>query len=412
MKPILRLLVFTLCFVGLAVLSSCSNGSQSPQQQMQPPPLTLAITTDSLLGGVVGTAYSQPIQATGGAPPFSWTVAAGALPQNFSLGSSSTNTVTVSGTPETAAQAVAFTIQVKDSAGDIAQQPYTISILLPSDGLVVSGSLSFGNQILGTTSGPQTETLTNNSTSDLAITGIATSSTSGSDFTQSSTTCGSTLAAGASCIVNATFTPAHAGPDNGTITIVDDATGSPQVVSLTGVGVVAEANVTLSPASLRFDTQLVDTTSPPFPLVVNNYGTAELSISSIAANGAQFAESDNCVPSLASGAACTIYVTFTPGTSGEVTGTLSLTDNAPGSPQMVALGGAGSTDTPLLTGSCFVTCRGQSSDPNECPAGQHAKTPATATSYPCGPVGSSIPIDADRACGRGSPRKDGHCVTQ
>jgi hypothetical protein len=413
MKPTAGWLAYTLCAYALSVLSGCSNGSPQQSQQLQPPPPMLVITTDSLPSAVMGSAYKQPIQATGGAPPFSWSVTGGALPQNFSLGSSNTNTVTISGTPETAAQGVAFTIQVKDSAGDIAQQHYTVSILLPSDGLVVSGSLSFGNQILGTTSGPQAETLTNNSTSDLAIASITTSGTSASDFTQSSTTCGSTLAAGATCTINAAFAPVTPGPDNATITIVDDATGSPQVVSLTGMGVVSGANVTLSQASLEFGAQLVDTTSPPSLLVLTNYGTATLDISSIAPDRAQFAETDSCVPSLAPEAACTINVTFTPGASGNVAGTLSLADDAASSPQTVALSGIGSTNTPLLNGYCLHLCGSRSLDTSQCPVGHLSETPAPGPSCPVGPSRGQggPPVDAARAC-QVSPRDRGYCELQ
>jgi hypothetical protein len=48
---------------------------------------------------------------------------------------------------------------------------------------------------------------------------------------------------------------------------------------------------------------------------------------------ASFAETDNCVPSLASGSTCKINVTFTPAAAGETSGVLSISDDAPGSPQ-------------------------------------------------------------------------------
>jgi hypothetical protein len=403
MKPIVQLLVLTLALAGVAVLPGCGRGPQSPQQPPPPPPPppTLTITTTGLPDGVTGTSYSQPIQATGGAAPFSWSVTGGVLPQNFSLGSSSTNTVTISGTPETAVQNLGFTIQVKDSVGDLAQQAYTVSILLPADGLILSSTgLTFGNQILGTTSGPQPATLTNNSTSDLTITSITTSGSSASDFTQSSTTCGSVLAAGASCTVNATFQPAQTGPDSGTITIIDDAIGSPQVVYLNGIGVASGSNATFSPGSLTFGTQLVDTTSPPSFLVLTNYGTAALHISSIAVDSAQFAETDTCIPSVAAGAACTINVTFTPAALGDVTGTLSLADDAASSPQMVALIGTGAANTPLLNGYCLHMCGSRSLDTSQCPVGQPSETPAPGPSCPVGPSRGEggPPVDRARPC--------------
>ena len=62
---------------------------------------------------------------------------------------------------------------------------------------------------------------------------------------------------------------------------------------------------------------------------------------SVAIGGTDLAANSIVLPGLASGASCTINVTFTPSTTGSVTGTLSITDNAAGSPQAVSLSGAG-----------------------------------------------------------------------
>jgi hypothetical protein len=64
-----------------------------------PPPL--AISTTALLDGVVGTPYSQTIQASGGVAPFTWVVSAGTLPSSLNLDNSTTSTLTISGTPDT-----------------------------------------------------------------------------------------------------------------------------------------------------------------------------------------------------------------------------------------------------------------------------------------------------------------------
>lgn len=392
----------------IAFLTQCGGGTQPPFVPPSPPPPPLVITTATLPNGVAGTAYSQTIQATGGVSPFVWTLSSGTLPPTLSLGASTTNTVTISGTPETGAEGVAFTVSVSDSAHHVAAQPYTVSILLQSDGLLLSGGLDFGNVVVGSASGTQTETLTNTATSDVAIASITTNNAS--EFSQT-TTCRSSLGAGASCAINVTFTPAQSGPRSAVITINDDTEGSPQSVYLGGVGLASGPNATLSASSLSFDTELVDTTSPPLSLLVNNFGTATLNIASITAT-TSFAETDNCVPSLAPAATCTIKLTFTPSTSGDVSGTLSIPDNATGSPQTVSLSGSGATNTPPLTGYCFATCQGQAKDPGACPVGQPSKTPSQATVYPCGPVGGGVPVDYSRSCVIKTPYPGGHCVTQ
>ncbi len=100
----------------------------------------------------------------------------------------------------------------------------------PSVALSAS-SLVFGSQIIGTTSLAQVVTLLNNGTAILNITSIGITG----DFAKTST-CGLTLAAGASCTITTTFTPTIAGARTGTITIIDSV--GTQTVSLAGTGIV------------------------------------------------------------------------------------------------------------------------------------------------------------------------------
>jgi len=169
----------------------------------------LAILTGALTNGTIGTAFNQTVQVTGGVAPFAWKVSNGALPHNLSLIPSATNAVTISGTPDTVAESITFIIEVADSARTTASQAYTVSILLQADSLLLSpASFAFGSQIIGGTSSAQTETPTNTATVDMVINSIAiapTAATAG-EFKQTGTTCGSSLAAGASCTINVTFT--------------------------------------------------------------------------------------------------------------------------------------------------------------------------------------------------------------
>ena len=81
------------------------------------------------------------------------------------------------------------------------------------------------------TAPPQTITLTNSGTVPLNIMGI----TASTNFSVDSTACAATLAAGANCVVNVTFTPTVMDrPLPGTITFTDNAANSPQTVTLTG----------------------------------------------------------------------------------------------------------------------------------------------------------------------------------
>jgi hypothetical protein len=313
--------------------------------------------------------------------------------------------VTLAGIPDTVAQGVAFTIQITDSGGHVATQAYTVSILLQADSLVLSApNLDFGTpQLVGSTSGALPETLTNAATSPLDINSIAIAGSNAAEFNQT-TTCGASLAGGASCAINVTFTPGLSGPRFAALTITDDTAGSPQSVALSGVGLGVGPNATLSAGNLPFGIQLIGTTSPAMSVALSNYGNMTLNVVHITAT-ASFAETDNCVPSLASGTTCTIKVTFTPGASGDTTGMLSIADDAaPVSLQTVSLSGTGSTNTPPLTGYCggSVVKRdapqqcGIAQDLVQCPVGQPAITPGI-TVGGCSPAFPQM-VDGARTC--------------
>jgi Protein of unknown function (DUF1573) len=91
--------------------------------------------------------------------------------------------------------------------------------------------LSFDVQMVGTTSAPETATLTNMGSATLTITNITISG----DFTETNT-CGASLSPGASCDVTASFTPTANGDRTGSVTITDNASNSPQTLTLGGGG--------------------------------------------------------------------------------------------------------------------------------------------------------------------------------
>src|SRR5216683_1036733 len=201
-------------------------------------------------------------------------------------------------------------------------------------------SLTFASQTTGTTSAAQTVTLSNTGNAALTITSSIAAS---GDFAEANT-CGSSVAAGANCTIGVTFTPTASGTRTGTLSITDNASGSPQTVSLTGTGTAPTTTASLSVTSLTFASQTVGTTSAAQTVTLTNTGSATLTITSISASG-DYAETDTCGTSVAVGANCTISATFTPTASGTRTGTLSIADNTSGSPQSVSLTGIGSTAT-------------------------------------------------------------------
>ncbi len=215
---------------------------------------------------------------------------------------------------------------------------------LPTCGVAAlsPNSLTFGPQSVGTTSAAQNITLNNNQNVALNISSITFTGTNSGDFAQTNT-CGSGIGAGASCTISVTFTPTATGTRTATLNVNDDATNSPQTASLTGSGTTGPI-LAISPASVNFGNQVVGTTSGISPIQVTNNGNAAANFTSILVSGTNstdFGESDNCQPSLPAQQSCTINLTFTPGGLGARSASLVLTDNAPNSPQSVALSGVG-----------------------------------------------------------------------
>jgi hypothetical protein len=190
---------------------------------------------------------------------------------------------------------------------------------------------------VGTTSSVQQVTLQNTSNQTLSITSISLTGADSGDFS-SSQNCGSSLAANASCQISVTFTPTARGTRTAAVFLVDNAPDSPQSIALTGTGIAPVAN--LSPGSLTFPGQLVGTTGLAQNVTLTNNGDAPLSLSSVLVS-AGFGTTNGCATSLAVGVGCTISVFFDPASAGSQTGTLTVTDNAAGSPQTIALSGTG-----------------------------------------------------------------------
>ncbi|HEY6271216.1 MAG TPA: choice-of-anchor D domain-containing protein [Terriglobales bacterium] len=102
-----------------------------------------------------------------------------------------------------------------------------------------------------------------------------------------------------------------------------------------------DASASLSAASLAFGDQAVGSLSKSQTVTLTNTGAANLTISSIVVNDADFLESNNCPTSLVPFAHCSVSVVFKPGSSGPHSGDVTITDNAPGSPQTISLSGTG-----------------------------------------------------------------------
>jgi hypothetical protein len=200
---------------------------------------------------------------------------------------------------------------------------------------VSPGPLTFGTQTLGTTSSPQTLTVTNTGGIALAVSSIAVTG----DFGETHSTCtNASLNAGDSCTIQVTFTPAQIGDRPGQLVISANVQGGPIAVSLDGTG-IGTGVVSLTPGSLGFGQVAVASTSNALPVTVENAGSTPLAVTSLTAT-APFAIATNaCGNMLAANSDCQLTMVFKPTQAGDANGTLTLISAA--GTQTVALTGTG-----------------------------------------------------------------------
>ena len=196
--------------------------------------------------------------------------------------------------------------------------------------------------------------LVNNGDQSLTLNLAATSITGANakDFSQS-TTCITALAPNANCSFSVTFSPTTAGLESASLNISDNAPSSPQSISLSGIGVAPAPSLAFSPGSLTFNPIAQGIAEGPQSIQVTNIGSAALHISNIALGGANpgdFSASNNCTAApIGVNASCSIGVSFTPQATGARSASLTLTDDAPNSPQTIFVQGTGATAFQLGT---------------------------------------------------------------
>jgi hypothetical protein len=259
-----------------------------------------------------------------------------------------TCTVNLTVTPASAGAQPGGSLTISDSASN-SPQTVTLSATGVASVSLSPTSFSFGNVVVGVTSAARTIIATNNTTSTVTFSSDVFNGPFVLDTT--ATTCAisggvlsGTLAAGGSCNIGIDFKPTAAGATSGgQITILDNAANSPQVAALAGVGVVA---VSVTPSAVSFGNVLENTTSAATTITVKNNQAGSLNFSSISApvHYAVVSGSTTCVVGtpVTPGSSCVINLTYSPTSIGAApAGNLTITDDAPTSPQVVTLTGAG-----------------------------------------------------------------------
>jgi uncharacterized membrane protein len=202
-------------------------------------------------------------------------------------------------------------------------------------------SFDFGEQPVGTTSAPRTVAVSNIGDAPEPVPPVAVTG----DFSVSHT-CGTAIVAVGGCVIDFRFSPTGVGTRTGEFRAYSiDEERWETVLVLSGVGTAP--SLSIYPGALSFPPQPVGTSSPYQTITVRNAGASPLAVTG-AATTRPFSQTNNCGATLAVGSACVIAVRFAPTTAGTFYGSLTIASNAPGSPHVVPLSGAGYRPSPPI----------------------------------------------------------------
>jgi hypothetical protein len=310
-----------------------------------------SLTTSVQNGGTAALVVSSIALGPSTNALFTWSPAA-----PFTVPAGGNTTVTVTFSP-TAAQAEMGTMVFTSNA---ATSPTSLAVSgtgqAPAAPMIAVSpvSLAFGTVAVGTPSS-QTFTISNQGTAALTGT-IARAAGTSAEFTFSPATFD--VAAGGSLDVTATYTPAGAGGDAGSLVVSSNDASNPTVsVAVSGAGVaIPTPAIALEPTSLTFGAVLIGGSSS-LVAQVRNVGTAALTVTSIALCGGTSGEytwSGSSVPfAVAPGGSADLTVTYAPADAGTDSGCLAVSSDDPASP-VVNLGVSG-TGATVVAAAIAVT---------------------------------------------------------
>jgi hypothetical protein len=209
---------------------------------------------------------------------------------------------------------------------------------------VSPASLNFGSVSVGGSANLPV-TIHNTGDAPLNLSGITSTN---AQFTFSPNTFPISIPASGSQVVTVTFAPTAAGSVSANLTFTHDAAGSPTSYSVQGIGFTTAPVFNFSVPSLNFGNVSVGGTAT-LPITISNTGNAQLTISNIVSSNGVFTFAPSTFPvNIAAGGSSLFNVTFTPAVAGAVSGNLTFTHNAAGSPSDLPLQGTGQTQGGLL----------------------------------------------------------------
>ena len=225
----------------------------------------------------------------------------------------------------------------------------------PNEPLIVlsASEVRFDPQPQGVGSPAQTIAVSNRGNAGLTIDTISITGEQSQQFseTHNCPTAPAALSPSAVCQIQVMFQPQIVGDLAATLSIADDASGSPQTVKLYGHAGAPVPQVSLSPTALAFGSRRVGGTSAVQVVVLKNTGSATLHIdSAIRIDGTSSSEfhlravHQSCPEATGEvepNTTCSIGVAFSPVSTGNKIAQVVIDDDAAGSPHTVQLSGSG-----------------------------------------------------------------------
>ncbi len=327
--------------VALSGTGAVVSASVSPSTLTFPP--TAPNTTSAPLTVTLTNGPSLPINVNSitisGANTANFAISAKSCGASLAL--SAACSVSITFTPPATGTFTA-TLSFTDTASN---SPQTVVLSGTSEigsATVAPASLTFGTFEVGTSSPIQTASLNNGSPVAIPMTSVKIFGPDAADFAIVTNSCVALLGASSSCTASIAFHPTATGTRTAILVFNDKATNSSQTVALSGTGTIVGATVT--PGSLNFGATIVGETSAAQSISLHNAGVLGLTVYGVSINGTDptdFAISSNgCGTYVAPGASCTVYIVFTPTTTGPRTGIVTFSDSSGNTPQRVLLAGA------------------------------------------------------------------------
>ena len=311
-------------------------------------PRSITLTSS---GAQAVTVKSATITGTG------FSLAVIGLPKTLSAGQ--TLSLPVIFAPKTAGPVSGKLTIVSDSAVNA-----TSGVALSGSGVAATSqltpsasTLAFGN-VTDATTRSLVVTLTSSGNVPVSVNGAT---ITGTGFSLGTTGLPKTLAPGQTLSVPVTFAPKTAGAVTGKITITSNSTTS--TIALSGTGVAATSQLTLSTTTLAFG-NVTDATTTSLALTLSASGTAAVTVNSATITGTGFSLGATGLPkTLTPGQTLSIPVTFAPKTAGAATGRISVSSTAISTPtSTVTLTGTGVATSPQLTLSATTLAFGNVTD--------------------------------------------------